>query len=114
MKAKILILGLCWFAPLAYADADLRVNSAEECAAFADLALVDSTLAKHGVAKDQSAKMLPDMYELDNGNAQAIARRILDTAYGQQQSEPRIFAGIVGNSCIRHQGRFNAVLGARI
>ena len=114
MKAKILILGLCWFAPLAYADTDPRVNSPEECAAFADLALVASTLAKHGIDKDQSAKMLPDMYELDNDNSQEIARRILDTAYGQQQAEPRIFAGIVGNSCIRHQGRFNAVLGAKI
>lgn len=115
MRARIVILGLCWFALSTHADAGPRANSAEECAAFADLALVASTLAKHGIAKAQTAKMLPDMYELQTDNAQEIARRILESAYGrQQQAEPRSFAHAIGNSCIRHQGRFDAVLGARI
>ena len=114
MRARIVILGLCWFALSTHADADPPVYSAEECVAFADLALVASTLAKHGIAKDQTAKMLPDMYELQTDNAQEIARRILDTAYGQPKPEPRSFASTIGNSCIRHQGRLDAVLGAKI
>jgi len=88
-----------------------RVKSAEECVAFADLALVASTLAKHGIAKDRASAMLPDMYNLASDDAQTIANDIVNAAYRPGHAEPKEFANKLGTQCMRSGGMLDAVLG---
>ena len=112
---KALIAGLMLVA--APALADTKVNSVEECLAYADLALVASTLAKHGINQAKTETMLPDMYNLNTEDAQEIARRIVEVAYGPQvakMGEPRTFANAFGNMCVRTGGRLEGILGARL
>lgn len=88
-----------------------RVKSAEECVAFADLALVASTLAKHGIEKDRASAMLPDMYNLASDDAQTIAKDIVNAAYRPGHSEPKDFANKLGAQCMRSGGQLDPLLG---
>jgi hypothetical protein len=99
------------------AHAGPRAKSVEECVAYADLALVAATLAKHDIGRDKAETMLPDMYELVDADAREIARGILDAAYrsgAPARSEPRSFAASLGDSCIRNQGRMDSFLGVSL
>jgi hypothetical protein len=97
--------------------AEPRANSVEECMIYADLALVASTLAKHGITKDQTSAMIPDMYELATGDAKEIASRIVAIAYGPglgKITDPKSFAAAFGNMCVRSGGRMDALLGTSL
>ncbi len=110
-----LIAGLMLVATPALADT--KINSVEECVAYADLALVASTLAKHGINQADTELMIPDMYDMRSENAQQIARRIVEVAYSPELSkkgEPRSFASAFGNMCVRTGGRIDAFLGAKL
>jgi hypothetical protein len=107
MKYALIALALFTTA----AAATPRVKSAEECVAFADLALVASTLAKHGIAKERASAMLPDMYNLASDDAQTIAKDIVNAAYRPGYSEPKDFANKLGAQCMRTGGQLDALLG---
>jgi hypothetical protein len=107
MKVALVVLAL--FTTSAIATP--RVKSAEECVAFADLALVASTLAKHGIDKDRASAMLPDMYNLTTDDAQIIAKDIVNAAYRPGHSEPKEFANKLGTQCMRSGGQLDALLG---
>ena len=112
---KALIAGLMLVA--APALADTKVNSVEECLAYADLALVASTLAKHGIKQDKAESMLPDMYTLNTEDAQEIAHRIVEVAYSPtlvKLGEPKTFATAFGSMCVRTGGRLDGILGAKL
>ncbi len=112
---EVLIAGLMLVATPAFADT--KVNSVEECVAYADLALVASTLAKHGIKQADTESMIPDMYDMKTENAQEIARRIVEFAYSPdlpKKGEPRSFASAFGNLCVRTGGRIEAFLGAKL
>ncbi len=106
---KVVLVALALFTTSAIATP--RVKSAEECVAFADLALVASTLAKHGIAKDRASAMLPDMYNLASDDAQSIAHDIVDAAYRPGFSEPKEFANKLGTQCMKTGGQLGALLG---
>jgi len=112
---KTLIAGCMLVAAPAFADT--HVNSVEECIAYADLALVASTLAKHGINQAATESMIPDMYDMKTENAQEIARRIIEVAYSPdlgRMGEPRSFASAFGSMCVRTGGRIEAFLGAKL
>ena len=112
---KTLIAGCMLVAAPAFADT--HVNSVEECIAYADLALVASTLAKHGINQAATESMIPDMYDMKTENAQEIARRIIEVAYSPdlgRMGEPRSFASAFGSMCVRTGGRIDAFLGAKL
>ncbi len=112
---KTLIVGCMLVAVPAFADT--HVNSVDECIAYADLALVASTLAKHGIDQAATESMIPDMYDMRTENAQEIARRIVEVAYSpdlSKRGEPRSFATAFGNMCVRTGGRIEAFLGAKL
>jgi len=112
---RMLIAGALLFTSSALAEP--RANSVEECMVYADLALVASTMAKHGIARDKTSQMIPDMYELANGDAQEIATRIVEIAYGPNASkitDPKTFASAFGNMCVRNGGRMDALLGTAL
>ncbi len=99
------------------AIADPRAESIEECFTYADLALVASTLAKHGIARDRAEAMLPDMYELNSEASRDIAQRIVAAAYGPGMKgvgEPKSFASAFGSTCLRMGGRLEAFFGASL
>lgn len=109
MRAAIFVLA---FAAVA-AQAEPRAKSAEECMAYADLALVASTLARHSIPRERTHAMIPDMYDLNDADAKEIARRIVDAAYllpDAARTEPRSFASTLGNTCLRAQGRMDAII----
>ncbi len=113
MKKVILMLA---FAASA-AHADPRAKSAEECVVYADLALVASALAKHGVARERAHAMMPDMYGLAESDAREIARRIVEAAYllpDEARREPRAFASALAGTCMRTQGRLDAIIGVNL
>jgi hypothetical protein len=100
---RTLAVAMVFAAASVYAEP--RAKSAEECVLYADLALVASTLAKHGIQQEKTAAMIPDMYQLDTENSREIARQILTAAYQpHQQSQPKYFAATVGTSCLRSGG----------
>ncbi|MSQ18116.1 MAG: hypothetical protein EXR39_00820 [Betaproteobacteria bacterium] len=107
MKYALIALALLSTA----AVATPRVKSAEECVAFADLALVASTLAKHGITKDHATAMLPDMHNLASDDAPAIAQDIVNAAYRPGHSEPKDFANKLGAQCMRTGGQLDGMLG---
>jgi len=112
---KALIAGLMLVA--APALADTKANSVEECLAYADLALVASTLAKHGITQAKTESMLPDMYALNTEEAQDIAHRIVELSYSSnliKLSEPKAFATAFGSMCVRTGGRLDSILGAKL
>lgn len=114
MRAVVASLAL---AAAASASAEPRARSVEECLAYADLALVASTLAKHGIERARTETMLPDMYTLADEQARELARRIVGAAYaraGRMPEEPRTFAAAVGSTCLRSEGRMDAVLGVKL
>jgi hypothetical protein len=114
MRAAIFILAL---AAAAVAQAEPRAKSAEECMTYADLALVASTLAKHGIARERAHAMIPDMYNLRDADAAELARRIVEAAYlvpEAARTEPRTFASNLGSTCLRAQGRMDAVIGVKL
>lgn len=85
-----------------------------ECVAYADLALVVATLAKHGVAQRSISAMLPDIYNLGNADAQTLARLIRESArtyIDERRGTPREFAQLLGETCLGSGGRMDAVLG---
>lgn len=105
--------GLCFVALAAHAEP--RAGSVEECLAYADLALVASALAKHGVKRDKTESVLPDIYDLKHPDAQALTRQIVAAAYREDnRGEPRAFASRLGNACMRHGGSMVSVLGTRL
>jgi hypothetical protein len=113
MRAAILGLTLA----AAAAQAEPRAKSAEECMAYADLALVASTLARHGIARERAHAMVPDMYDLRDADAKEIAHRIVEAAYlvpEEARTEPRTFAAALGSTCLRAQGRMDAIIGVRL
>jgi hypothetical protein len=113
MRAAILVLALV----AAAAQAEPRAKSAEECMTYADLALVASTLAKHGIARERTHAMIPDIYDMRDADAQEIARRIVEAAYlvpEAVRTEPRTFASTLGNTCLRAQGRMDAIIGVKL
>lgn len=91
-----------------------RAKSAEECMLYADLALVASTLAKHGIARERVESMLPDMYLLATSDAVEISRRILDTAYEPLRVEPKTFSHALANACMSRQGALDGILGVKL
>lgn len=96
------------------AAAQPRAQSAEECLAFAEFALVASTLAKHGIAREKAETVLPDIYTLDADHVKTLARAILDAAYRPEPMEPRQFATVLGNACMRSGGSMEGILGTRL
>ena len=111
---KALIAALLLVACAAHAES--RAKSYEECVAFADMALVSSTLAKHGITRERAATMLPDIYSLEDGDVKDIAGKILDAAYRRSSvdpAEPRAFALALGNTCIKNGGRLEGFLGVK-
>lgn len=111
------ILFACLLLAAVSAHAGPRARSVEECVAYADLALVAATLAKHDIGREKAETMLPDMYQLLDADAREIARGILDAAYrtgAPARSEPRNFASSLGDSCIRNQGRMESFLGVEL
>jgi hypothetical protein len=113
MKKVILFLA---FAATA-AHGEPRAKSAEECVVYADLALVASALAKHGVARERAHAMMPDMYSLADTDAKEIARRIVEAAYlvpEDARREPRAFAATLAGACMRSQGRLDAIIGVSL
>jgi Skp family chaperone for outer membrane proteins len=109
---RLLVTAL--LAAAASASAEPRIQSAEECIGFADLALVAATLAKHEVAREKTDTMLPDMYELEADRAKEVARRIVDVAYVAKGSEPKAFAASFAQACLRSGGRLDRVLGTSL
>lgn len=113
MRAAIFVLAFA----AAAVQAEPRAKSAEECMAYADLALVASTLARHGIAREHTHAMIPDRYDLRDADAKEIARRIVETAYllpDATRAEPRAFASALGNTCLRAQGRMDAIIGVKL
>ena len=96
------------------AMAEPRARSVEECAIYADLALVAATLAKHGIPRDTAARMLPDMYEISTGEARELAQRILESAYLPRGVAPKDFSRELVGSCVARGGALDAVLGVRL
>jgi len=110
---RSLVAALLFVALPAYAGP--RAKSVAECMVLADLALVASTLAKHGIGRDKTDTMLPDMYDLTRPEARELARQIVDVAYRPNpDAEPKGFAVTVGNVCVRSGGRVDAILGVRL
>jgi len=109
-KIALALLAASTVAPIT-ALATPRVQSAEECIAFADLALVASTLAKHGITIDRARAMMPDMYNLSTDDAQTIASDIVAAAYRPGTSEPKDFANRLGTQCMKSGGQLGGVLG---
>ncbi len=91
-----------------------RAKSAEECMIYADLALVASTFAKHGIARDQAERMLPDMYEIGTPDAVEIAQRIVESAYELLRVEPKMFSRALVNTCVSRGGAMDAILGVKL
>ncbi len=112
MKAKLLFAGL--FLVTVSAHAEPRAASPEECYAYADLALVAATLAKHGVARDKTEMMLPDMYEVHSEDGQEMARRIVEAAYRELGQQPKNFAAKVANVCLLNGGSIEPALGVKL
>ena len=112
MRAKLLFAGLFLVAVSAYAEP--RAASVEECYAYADLALVASTLAKHGVTRDKTEMMLPDMYEVHSEDGQEMARRIVEAAYREHGRQPKSFAAEVANVCVLNGGSIDPALGVKL
>jgi len=110
---KRLVLALASAICAAGAQAQPLARSLEECLAYADLALVASALAKHGIERAKTETLLPDIYQLQTEEARQTAQRIVAAAYGDAvaAAQPRAFAAVVGNACLRGRGRFDALLG---
>lgn len=103
---------LCLLCAPVIATATPRAKSAEECVAYADLALVASAMARNGIAADLAGKMLPDVYHLTTADARAIANEILSAAYRKPEQVPREFAMAIGQGCLSNGGDIGALLGS--
>ena len=113
MRATIFVLAFA----AAAAQAEPQAKSAEECMTYADLALVASTLSRHGIARERTHAMIPDMYDLHDTDAKEIARRIVEAAYllpEAARGKPRAFASALGNTCLRARGRMDAIFGVKL
>jgi hypothetical protein len=104
---RILAVAMMFAAVSVYAEP--RPKSPEECMMFADLALVVSTLAKHGIEQTKAAAMIPDMYQLESENAREIARQVLTAAYQAIPGEPKHFAAAFGARCLSFRGSIGSV-----
>jgi hypothetical protein len=107
---KALAVAMMVVAGWAYAEP--RAKSPEECVLYADLALVASTLAKHGIEQRKAAAMIPDIYLCETEEARELARQVLVAAYRPHQGEPKHFAANVGATCLRSGGSIG-ILGVR-
>jgi len=123
MRALLHVLSFCFcLAALTLAlESDAlaqapRANSPEECATYADLALVATTLAKHGVPRPDTEAMLPDLYAFATPEALEIAHRVLEVAYrvAAARGAPRMFAEALGRSCLSRGGDLSQALGVRL
>jgi hypothetical protein len=108
------IIAALLLAAAASAAAEPRIASADECIAYADLALVAATLAKHGIDKGKAGTMLPDMYALESSDAKVLARRILDSAYVLDGKEPKAYAAGFAEACLKSGGRIEGFLGVSL
>lgn len=93
---------------------DLPVISAEQCVAFADLAIVAGAAAKIALERPLADAILRDTYDLRNPTAAAIAARITDLAYAAPPESPGEFAAAFARRCIAAGGRLDAVFGTAL
>jgi len=91
-----------------------RARSPQECAVFADVALVASAAVKHGMRRATLEAMLADIYTIhDEARAGELMRTILDAVFGGASGvEPMVFAGTLKHACMESEGDVDSILGA--
>lgn len=100
------------WATLAYAAPKAR--SSEECMAYADLALVAATLAKHGMDGMQTKAMLADIYTIQGDHSKEMARLIVESSkhyISLKSGTPRDYARMFAEVCVTQQGNVDGLLG---
>lgn len=113
MKKAILFAAVLFVIAPPVALSAPKAASAEECAVLADLALVASAAARHGMQRPTVEAMLADIYTInDEGRAGALAAAILDVVFGgAREVMPRVLAGNLGDACMRNEGDMDSILG---
>ncbi|OGT57536.1 MAG: hypothetical protein A3E01_08340 [Gammaproteobacteria bacterium RIFCSPHIGHO2_12_FULL_63_22] len=111
------VLGALVFASRGFAAP--KAQSAEECVVFADMALVASTHARHGISKAQTMAMVPDIYgallQSRGDDGQKLAVQIVGLAYRQAETDrktsPSDFASVLAAMCVQLRGDMDPLFG---
>jgi len=100
--------GPAWGAP--------RAHSSDECAVFADLALMASSASKRGVARATIDAMAGDIYMIRSPRVAAIATATVDAAvvFAASGGEPKDFALLVLRTCTERAGDMDSILGVNL
>lgn len=115
VPTALLILFLVFFSSFSFGTTESpRATSMEECAVFADMALVAGALSKHKVRRDVVDKILGDIYKISTKAQAKIQKVIVDQAYREPLEVPGEYATRIGNECITTGGFFNSIMGKDI
>ncbi len=116
--AVLLLLIVAWALALSIvpppAAAAPRAISQEECAGFADMALVVRALSAIGISKEKAREAMAHIYTLPPGErVRDIAQAVLDSGYADQRSA-KDFAQALANACVGRMGDMDSVLGVKL
>lgn len=118
--AGILLVAVLMFALTVFAfpaKAAPYAASAEECAAYADMALTAHALARQGIKRDTADAAMAEIYSGAAGERiQKIMRLIVRAAYRDDAKDitPSDFGTLVGRICLGSRGNMDAVLGSDV
>lgn len=91
-----------------------KAKTHEECATYADVAIVAASAAKHGIARARLEAALPDIYGKGNDDTREITRLILDRAYDLPPANPGAWAGELLRMCTERRGNMDGFLGVHL
>lgn len=103
--AALLSLPL-WAAP--------KAKNYNECATYADVAIVAADAAKHGISRTRLEAALPDIYGKGNDDSREITRLILERAYARPPANPAQWAGELLAMCTERRGDMDGFLGVML
>lgn len=91
-----------------------KAKSHEECATYADVAIVAAASAKHGISRQRLEAAIPDIYGKGNDDTREIVRLILDRAYAAPPQSPSEWASVLLRMCTERRGDMDGFLGVHL
>lgn len=91
-----------------------KAKNYNECATYADLAIVAASAAKHGISRSRLEAALPDIYGKGNEDTREVTRLILDRAYGKPPPNPAQWASELLAMCTERRGDMDGFLGVML
>ena len=90
-----------------------RLGSEQECELFSDMSLVVAALAKHGVSRATTVRMLPDIYQMNSAEGKELMRLMVVWLYDRTDPEkinPIVVITEFYTECLRKGGNVDRLL----